>query len=491
MKPNYTVHKTPTFRVLGDDQLYEIHLSVLEVLERTGIVVQHEEARQLLKKAGCRFDGNRARYPGRLVERCIESAPSRVVVYDRNKTPAMHLESTKIHFGMGSDTVYAYDPNTGGLKKSEAAEVANAARVADACKNIDFLMSLGIVHDVSQSVNDLVQFQQMAENSTKPICFTAHHRKNLKAIIDMAAAVAGGLEALQINPFIIHYSEPNSPLMLTETALDKVLLCSELKIPLLFTPGSMTGGTAPATRAGALVISVAESLAGLVVHQLKNEGSPIISGGNSMVMDLMTTICSYGAPEFHLVIAGYSELFHYYKLPVWGFAGCSDSHVLDEQAAIEATFSIMMNAMAGTNLIHDVGYLSSGLTGSCEMIVMSDEIIGMVKRMLRGIPVDRESLATDVIDRVGPGGHFLMEDHTLRHMRSEFWRPGLLNRDPLETWQNKGAKPLRERLNERVREILSEHTAEPLPKETRQRFSKIIAEAARAAEAEKAEKAGL
>ena len=481
MKPSFTVHQTPSFRVLGEDQLYQIHLSVLEVLERTGIVVQHEEAAQLLKKAGCRFDGNLARYPGGLVERCLDSAPSRIVMYDRNKKPAMHLESTRIHFGMGSDTVYSYDPDTGGMKKSEARDVANAARVADACPNIDYLMSLGIVHDVPQTVNDLVQFQQMAENSTKPICFTAHHRRNLRAIIDMAAAVAGGLEALQAEPFIIHYSEPNSPLMLTETALDKLLLCSELAIPLLFTPGSMTGGTAPATRAGALVISVAESLAGLVVHQLKNPGAPIISGGNSMVMDLMTTICSYGAPEFQLVIAGYSELFHYYKLPVWGFAGCSDAHLLDEQAAIEATFSIMMNAMAGTNLIHDVGYLSSGLTGSCEMIVMSDEIIGMVKRMLRGIPVDADSLATEAIHRVGPGGHFLMDEHTLKHMRSEFWRPRLLNRDPLETWQNKGSKPLRERLNERVREILADHAAEPLKDEVRSRLSEIIAQREKAA----------
>jgi len=480
MKPSFTVHKTPHFRVLEDDQLYQIHLSVLEVLERTGIEVQHEEARTLLAKAGCRLEGNRAYYPGRLVERCIESAPSRIIISNRNKQPAMYLESTRIHFGMGSDTVYAYDPHSGQLKKSEASDVANAARVAEACEHIDYLMSLGIVHDVPQSVNDLVQFQQMVENSVKPICFTAHSRRNLRAIIDMASAVAGGLEALQADPFIIHYSEPNSPLMLTEPAMDKVLLCSELNIPLLFTPGSMTGGTAPATRAGALVISVAESLAGMVVHQLKNPGAPIICGGNSMVMDLMTTICSYGAPEFHLVIAGYSELFHYYKLPVWGFAGCSDSHQLDEQAAIEATFSIMMNAMAGTNLIHDVGYLSSGLTGSCEMIAMSDEIIGMVKRMLRGIPVDRDALATEVIDKVGPGGHFLMEEHTIEHMRSEFWRPRLLNRDPLEIWQSKGSKPLRERLNERVKEILTGEGCEPLAQEIRKRLADIIAKTAKA-----------
>ena len=408
------------------------------------------------------------------MERCIESAPSRVVICDREGKRVMFLESGKIHFGMGSDTVYAYDPDTRELKKTEAVDVANAARVADTLENIDFLMSLGLVHDVPQTVNDLVQFQQMVENSTKPICFTAHHRENLQYIIDMASAVAGGFNTLQANPFIIHYSEPNSPLMLTEPALDKLLLCAELEIPLLFTPGSMTGGTAPVTRAGALVISVAESLSGLVVHQLKHPEAPIISGGNSMVMDLMTSICSYGAPEFQLVISAYSELFHYYKLPVWGFAGCSDSHLVDEQAAIEATFSIMMNAMAGTNLIHDVGYLSSGLTGSCEMLVMSDEIIGMVKRMLRGMPVDRESLAIEVIDRVGPGGHFLMDEHTIEHMRSEFWRPSLLNRDPLETWQNKGGRPLRERLNQKVRNILEGHRPKPLSEEVHRQISQII-----------------
>ncbi len=474
MQPNYLFHQSPHFRVLSERQLQEIHNATLEVLEGTGVEVYHREAREILQKAGCRVTDTRVRYPGKLVERCIESTPSRIVISNREGERTMFLEGDKIHFGLGSDTVYAYDPYTGELKPAEALDVARAARVADALQNIDYLMSLGIVHDVPQTVNDLVQFQQMVENSIKPICFTAHHSKNLQRIIDMASEVVGGLEQLQANPFIIHYSEPNSPLMLSETAVDKLLLCAGLGIPLLFTPGSMTGGTAPATRAGAIVISNAESLSGLVVHQLKNPGAPIISGGNSMVMDLMTTVCSYGAPEFQLCISAYTELYHYYRIPVWGFAGCSDSHVLDEQAAIEATFSIMMNAMAGTNLIHDVGYLSNGLTGSCEMVVMSDEIIGMVKRMLRGIPVDSDSLAVDVIDRVGPGGHYLTDDHTLAHMRSEFWRPTVLSRDNLEIWQKKGEIPLRKRLNQKVLTILEEHEPKPLPEKVRRKLQEII-----------------
>lgn len=477
MQPDHTIHRTPSFSVLSEDQLKAIHSASLEVLERTGVDVYHEQARNLLQDAGCRVQGKRVRYPAALVEECIRSAPSRVVIWNRRGQRAMVLEGSRSYFGMGSDTLYTYDPYTRELKRAAALDVARTAVIADKLEHIDYLMSLGIVYDVPQTVNDLVQFQQMVENSSKPICFTAHHRRNLLHILDMAAAVAGGHDELRARPFVIHYSEPNSPLMLAEEATDKLLLCAEMNIPLLFTPGSMTGGTAPVTRAGAVVISNAESLSGLVLHQIKSKGAPIISGGNSMVMDLMTSICSYGAPEFQLAIAAYTELYHYYKIPVWGFAGCSDAHVLDEQAALEATFSIMMNAMAGTNLIHDVGYLSNGLCGSCELVLLSDEIIGMVKRMLQGISVDPESLAVEAIDRVGPGGHFLTDEHTLTHFRSEFWRPKLLNRDPLEIWQSRGSVPLRERLNQRVKEILETHRAEDLAAEVKNRLAGIIHEA--------------
>jgi trimethylamine--corrinoid protein Co-methyltransferase len=478
---DHTIHRTPSFRVLSDDQLREIHHASLEVLERTGVEVLHEQAREMLKGAGCRVDGQRVRYPSALVEQCIAAAPSRVVIHNREGKRVMFLEGRRSYFGMGSDTLYAYDPVSGELELAGGEAVARAARVADSLEQIDYVMSLGIARDVPQTVNDLVQFQQMVQNTIKPICFTAHHRRNLKAIIDMAAEVAGGIEELKANPFIIHYSEPNSPLMLTEPALDKLLLCAELRIPLLFTPGSMTGGTAPVTRAGAVVISNAESLSALVLHQIRSPGAPIISGGNSMVMDLMTSICSYGAPEFQLAIAAYTELYHYYRIPVWGFAGCSDAHLLDEQAALEATFSIMTNALAGANLIHDVGYLSSGLTGSCELLVLSDEIIGMVKRLLRGIPVDSETLAVEAIDRVGPGGHFLTDEHTLAHFRAEFWRPRLLNRDPLEIWQRKGSLPLRERLRHRVQEILEGHKPPELPDQVEAKLRQIIAQAEREA----------
>jgi trimethylamine--corrinoid protein Co-methyltransferase len=291
MQPGRTIHCTPSFRVLSEQQIREIHLATLEVLERTGVEVYHSEARQMLRQAGCRLEGRRVRFPSSLVEACIASAPSRVVICNREGKRCLFLEGNRSYFGLGSDTLYAYEPGSGKLKYAEAQDVARASRVADSLENIDYVMSLGIVHDAPQEINDLVQFQQMVENTSKPICFTALSRRNLQHIIDMAVEVAGGMEHLQASPFIIHYSEPNSPLMLTEAAVDKLLLCAQLRIPLLFTPGSMTGGTAPATLAGAVVISNAESLSGLVLHQLKNKGAPIISGGNSMVSAWSSGCC--------------------------------------------------------------------------------------------------------------------------------------------------------------------------------------------------------
>ena len=152
---------------------------------------------------------------------------------------------------------------------------------------------------------------------------------------------------------------------------------------------------------------------------------------------------------------------------------------MDEQAAIEACFSIMMNALAGTNLIHDVGYLSSGLTGSLEMMVMSDEIIAMTRRMLRGVPVDEDSLAIEAIDRVGPGGHYLSDDHTLNYFRSEFWRPTLLNRLNLEQWKAAGGKTMGERLNHKVLEIIEKHRPQSLPENVKKQIQDIIEEAGR------------
>ena len=220
----------------------------------------------------------------------------------------------------------------------------------------------------------------------------------------------------------------------------------------------------------------AEGLSGIVLHQLKGKGSPIISGFAVVPMDMQTTTFSYGAPDWRLTNSAFADLYHYYQLPMWSTVG-TDAHCLDEQAAMEHAFGTLMAALDGANLIHDIGYLGQGLLGNPASIVMCDEIISYVKRIVRGFDMNREMLALDVIRKVGPGGDYLAERHTVKHFRQELWRPKHLNRDNPETWEKKGSKSYRERVTEKARAILATYQTEPLPRDMSDELEAIASRA--------------
>jgi trimethylamine--corrinoid protein Co-methyltransferase len=200
-------------------------------------------------------------------------------------------------------------------------------------------------------------------------------------------------------------------------------------------------------------------------------------GGVNSPMDMATSILSYGAPELALISAAMTDVAKWLGVPMFSTAGCSDAKVLDQQAAIEAAVSITIAALSGANLIHDVGYLESGLLGSFDMLVMSDQVIGMAKRILGGITVTPETLAVDVIEQVGPGGHYLTQEHTRRHFRSEFWLSSLMDRQMRRSWEAAGRKTLAERVRARVIDILEHHEPLPIPGEVEAKLKEIIAQA--------------
>jgi len=475
----------PQLRVLSETQIEELHLATLEILRRTGVVVLQEEARKLLKEAGAEVDGERVRIPPHLVEWAIRVAPPRVVLCDRDGNPTMYLEDNRCYYGTGSDTHNVVDPYTGERRRVLKADIVNVMKVCDYLPNIDFVMCMGIASDVLESISDLHHFEAMVSNTKKPIVFTAWGLENLKDIVEMAEAVAGGPEALRRNPFIALYAEPVSPLQHILEGTETLLYMVEKGLPVIYTPGLMGGAAGPVTCAGALAQGNAELLSGLVIAQLKREGTPFIYGGGIVFMDMATAVIAYVSPEFLLTTAALTDLAHYYKLPMFSFAGCSDSKVFDQQAALEGAIWTFLAALSGANLIHDVGYIESGLTTSFEMLVVTNEVIGMVRRFMEGVEINEETLALDVIDKVGPGGNFLAEDHTYRHFR-EHWLPELIDRGNYKSWVEKGKKTLGQRANEKVREILETHIPEPLPEEIREELARIIERAERRASEESA-----
>ena len=459
---NYVGHVTPAAQMLGDDQKVQVHQATLELLRRTGVRVVVPDVRDLLAKAGCWVDGDRVRIPSHLIEWAIRTAPHGVSLCDRNGGPAMFLEGRKGYYGTGSDTPYVLDAYTGERRQAVLADVANVARLVDALPHIDFLMCMGIASDVTESLSDLYHFRAMVSNTVKPIVYTAWSRQNLEDIIEMAEAVAGGAEALRRSPFCALYSEPISPLTHAKESCEKLLYIAAKGLPVVYTPGMMIGGSAPVTVAGALVQANAEQLSGLLICQLIREGTPVVCGGGILFMDMAKGLISYAAPEFMLAMVALQEMCHFYALPNFSFAGCSDAKRFDQQAAAEGALWMLSSALSGGNLIHDVGYIESGLTTSYEMLVSMDEIAGLVKRFMRGVEITNETLALDVIDHVGPGGHFLEERHTLRHFR-ENWFPGLLDRGNVSEWEAGGRPTLGDRAAARVREVFEGY--EPLPLE--------------------------
>ena len=474
---NAMTHQTVQFSVLTDPQKQDIHLAALEVLRRTGIRFYHAGALELLKKAGAFIsDGNLVKFPARLVQAALATAPCRVSMCDREGKPAMHLEGNRAYFGTGSDCLNLLDPRTGEHRLFVESDLTEAYRLCDALPNIAFVMSVGLPSDVDPQLTYDVQMLHMLENTVKPIVFVTDDRASCQRAIDMAAVVAGGYEALREHQHILLYSEPSSPLKQSGTAVDKLILMAETELPVVHSPGPQMGAVAPISMAGGLVMSLAEILSSLVVHQLTRPGAPFIFGAGIHHMDMSAMQICYASPEFQLTKAAVAELGRWYGLPTWGYAGCSDAKVMDEQAAVEAMLSVMMAQLSGGNLIHDVGYMESGLTCSYEMIALTDELVAMTQNLVKGIEVSEATLLVEEIDRVGPGGHYLDANSTLKHFR-EFWNPGLLDRKTRPVWLKKGGTTLGQRLNARVLKILAEHQPRSLASEVSQKLREILVSA--------------
>ena len=486
MRANYQVNATAQFRVLSDDQIEEIFHSALDVLERVGTRVHGEEGLALLRDAGCLVSDNDAstssagplvRIPSWLVKDALNTAPQRIVVAGRDRNKRVVLEKNKIYFGTGSDCPSLIDPYTDEVRKYTYQDVYNAARISDALPHIDFHMSLGLTSGVPVLTYDRHQFLAMMQGTSKPLVITTVDKEGLADQYRMACEVLGGAEEFAQAPLFVVYIEPSSPLTHSIEAVEKILYAAEMGIPAIYTPCTMCGATAPVTLAGGMVQCLAECLVGVVLAQLKRKGAAVIIGGVESTIDMATSILSYGAPEMVLLSAAMTDVAKWLRLPMFSTAGCSDSKVLDQQAAIEAAMSVTIAALSGANLIHDVGYLESGLLGSFDMLVMSNEVIGMAKRILRGITVTPETLAVDVIERVGPGGHYLTQEHTRQHFRKEVWFPTLMDRQMRRGWEASGRKTMAERVRAKVKDILEHHEPLPISADVENRLKELIAQA--------------
>jgi len=477
---NVTTITGPYYRAMSDDQCRILHCASLEVLERTGVFVNHQPALDLLKKAGCLVQDNHVRFPTHLVEWALRTAPSRIMLYNRNGEPVMPLGDRISTYGTGSDCLHILDHRTGERRKAVFQDVVDGIRVADAMPNVDFIMSMFLPGDVPVAA-DVRQMEVMLTYSAKPISFVTYEWEGTAEIIEMAEVAMGGADILRINPSVICYLNPTSSFVHNEAALRKLVHCAEKRLPFVYLPDLLRGMTGPMTREGSMACHNAGVLVGLVISQLVNEGAPIIiSSARPSHLDMKTMVAPYATGPGGF---GGIGINHYYNLPVFSTGGASDSKLLDEQAIFEGTLTLYGSTLAGGNMIHDMGYMESGLMGSLELVVIQDEIVSVIKAgSTKGLEFNEETLALDLVHKHALSADFLGTKHTVRHVR-EGWQPRLVNRQNYEGWMASGGTSMRERARAKIEEILAEEPRHVLPADVEKRI-KAIAQKAVATQAQ-------
>ncbi|MHC4751329.1 MAG: trimethylamine methyltransferase family protein [Planctomycetota bacterium] len=411
------------FHILDQGKIDQIHEASIHLMEKIGMQVGGDRALKLFKDHGAAVspDGL-VKIPESLLDKALRTFPKELVLYNRAGEPTMTIgENNSVYFGCHADMLEIVDPFTGKVRDFVKKDIELMCKIGDYLPNIDFVLSVGLARDVPSEIQTLTSFFETVKNFSKTINFSTNDIQSLQQVIDLAAVVAGGHDQLQQKPFIFNYCEPIPPLNHPEESTEKLIISAKNRIPVVYMPYCMMGGTAPQSFAGSLVQCNAEVLTGLVLSQLVNEGSPFIYGAMPSIMDMKSTIGSYGAAEFHLLVVGASEMADYYGLPFYGTAGCTDAKQLDEQAVAEATMEIFSSILSKANLIHDVGVADHCNNVCPELVVLSDEIIETLKHFAQGIAVDSEELALEVIKKVGPGGAYLTEDHTMKNFKKIYY----------------------------------------------------------------------
>ena len=467
------------YQPLDNKQVEIIHEAALSILERTGIGFEEElgPVVDILIQAGAHLDPSRSRLtlPRELVQECLQLAPERVVLYSRDGKNDLDLTEDKVHLGTGGAAVKILDLESGRARPSTLQDLYDIARLVDGLENIHFFLRPCIPTDIADPGYDLNVFYTCFKGTAKHVMAGVNTDKTLYEVLELAAILAGGHKRLQDKPFFsVITSFVISPLKLSSGPVKIMLECLKNKIPVALSGAPMAGSTSPLTMAGTLAQIHAEQLAGITLAQVAAPGAPLLYGGIPGRADLQTMNYCGGAIECGMMNGAIHQLARHIGVPNYNSSGLTDAKVPDAQAGWEKGMTTLLAAMAGSNYIHHAaGMLESMICVALEQYVMDDEIIGMTAQVLRGIEVDAEHLALEVIDQVGPGGEFMTAEHTFAHMRSEYFAGNRVSdRRNRDGWIKAGEKDAWARARDLVKKRLETVGPGYIPADVDQRLRK-------------------
>jgi trimethylamine--corrinoid protein Co-methyltransferase len=451
--------RPPPYRPLSPEDVRKIDQTSRLILERVGIRILGQNYLDILEAAGAIIDqpDQKVRFESAWLDEFLARAPSQFVLYSRDGKNDVHLGEGVVHFANGGRVFRILDMGTGGYRLTMLRDVAHTATLVNQLKNISLYIIACQAHDLEPHYYHLNDFYHALNFTSKHVMGGCDDVEGVKQMLALAQLIAGGEEELREKPFVSVISNPISPLTIDANTLEILTICGINGIPVTCAPAPISGATAPATLAGTLCQMHAEALAGVAITQVCTPGAKVLYGAVPSTMDMRHMEYTMGSVEMAIMNAAAVQLAKLYDLPIYASGGVTEAKRPDIQSGCEKTFSNLMVAMNGADLIHlAAGMLDSGNSISYEQYVIDNEIIGMIKRILSGIRVNEGTLGFDVIEKVGPGGNYVMEDHTIEHMKEEFFYPDLSVRCNFDIWEERGRPSMLSRANDLVDEILDD-----------------------------------
>jgi trimethylamine--corrinoid protein Co-methyltransferase len=453
--------RSSLYKPLSTSDVISVADAAFEVLEKSGVVVYSDEAIRAFESAGAQVDSGKriVKLSRALIEDAIASNPSSITLHSRDGRFDAVLEKNRVHYGTGGTAIYVLDPETGVRRESTVDDVILNARMVEALENIHVFTINVFPHDIEKREEiDVNRFFHSLDNTTKHVMGGVYSMEGSRKVVRMAEAVAGSPEALRAEPFVSFITLIISPFKIDKEYGDMTCYFAREGLPVVVPTEPIAGTTSPVTLAGNVLTHVAETLSGIALVQSVRRGAPGICGSVGSITNLMTMDHLGGPIERAMVNAAASQMAQHFEIPMYSTGGTTDAKEADAQAVFETALSSQLVAMSGANYIHDIaGLMESDLTVSYQKLVLDNEILGMIQRVLRGIEVNDETLAVDLLIEQGPDGNFMSAKHTRDHMRGEFFFPKLANRERRERYNPNDAAMDRARaFVEEVRKAKSE-----------------------------------
>lgn len=474
----------PSMRLLSKEGLQKIHEQSLEILEKMGMNINHQQSLDVLGEAGAHVekDSTRVRFPRELVEECLKRVPERVVYgarlpeHDLVAEPGGDFHTRPMTGGEGY-----IDLETREWHKVLTRDLVEWVTLADGLENVDYVASI-YPDDMNLDTRDVHVLRLMLEHSVKHVEVQPYTGAGVGYMVEMIKAVQGGVEEVKKRPLLSVLTSALAPLQFLPYSLDILFTVGPLGIPIELNTMPIAGATAPMTIAGTLLQANVEMLVGITIAQSAFPGMPLMYAARNLILDAWTGLALQGRIESSMVAAGMAQIAaELYHMPSNLFGAVADSMIADTQSAVERTFKVLLPALCGANVIAGLGHVEHCYTYDPALLVLDDDLIGMVRRLMRGIEVTDETLGMDAIMRVGPGGNYLIDDHTMKFFKTEYFTPQATNRWVRNVWKSKGSRDANELARERARKILAEHEAEPLDPKLLAELDKIVAAADKAA----------